>query len=154
MATLKYQENVKIAFVTLFLALMLFIDPILAAKKSNKSSKSSGGSTKSRQVSTPARRDSASRARQPSTTRTSTSRSSSRISATPRSTSLRSTSSGRTTRYNIRLPSRGVTSRQSGRVTVSRPVTIRPGTTSGTRKPSSGTTLRSTSVRSTSSLSS
>jgi len=155
MATLKYQKNVKIAVVTLVLALMLFIEPALAERKSNKSSssKSSGGSAKSQQVS---RSSSASRTQQPSSsrssssrmstslrsirppTRTSTARPSGRSSSiSSRSSSLRSTGPGRTTSFNIRMPSTGVTNRQPGRMTVSRPVTIGPRVNSSTRKPSS-----------------
>lgn len=50
MLTLKYRENVKIAFVTIALALMLFAEPVFAKKARSRSNKSSRSSQKTQQV--------------------------------------------------------------------------------------------------------
>ena len=50
MLTLKYRQNVKIVFVALALALMLFVEPVLAKKARGRSSKSSSDNKQSRQV--------------------------------------------------------------------------------------------------------
>lgn len=134
MLALKYRRNVKIAFVTAALTLMLLVEPILAKKGHNKSSKSSRGSQRSQQLES----KSSSRAhRSASAGRTSTRGASSSRTAKfkprTRSSSPRSISqanSRRTVKSSIRQPDRIVSRHQPSRITPSRPVSQRPKATS------------------------
>ncbi len=140
MAPLKEHKNVKIAFMTVVLALILFVEPVFAAKKNNKSNTSSKSSPQKQQA-----------ARQPSTPRTqrpsNAGKTRSRVitpsrSSNPSSRSNVSRPSGRgasggTIRSSSRSPGRVVSSRQSGNKTPSRPVASKPGIISSNRRSSS-----------------
>ncbi len=63
MLTLRYRENVKIAFVTIAFALTLFVEPVFAEKPRSRSGKSGRSSQKSKQVK---KAPAAPKARQPS----------------------------------------------------------------------------------------
>ena len=140
MAPLKELKYVKIAFITVILALMLFVEPVLAAKKDNKNNTSRKSSPQKQQAARPPsapriqRPSNAGKARNPVVSSSRPSSSSSRPNVSR--PSGRGASVG-TIRSPGRSPGRAISSRQSINRAPSQLVASKPAIVSSNQRPSS-----------------